>query len=159
MSTKRRQRQLAAMKVRRAKKNSPAGLQRSPPGQWSRVVHKGTAPFRVIRSIDVPACPCRSERNRPEKKGYDSGPMAGRAWVWSWSSSGRHGGSIWGATGDGKVNALPDPGRGGSSGSERGHQLWPGRSRNGDGSGLPGNRHRRKCRSRSRLKCRPRRTN
>ena len=61
---------------------------------------------------------CTDAAKRPDILKWADGRATS---AWSRSSSGRHGGSIWGATGDGKVSALPDPGRG-SSGSERGHQ-------------------------------------
>jgi hypothetical protein len=49
----------------------------SRPYPWldaGRVVHKQIAPFRVIRAIDSPPCPCPRETELPEKRGYERVP-------------------------------------------------------------------------------------
>ena len=49
----------------------------STPYRWldeARVVHKQPAPFRVIRALDSPACPCPRQTMLPEIKGYERIP-------------------------------------------------------------------------------------
>jgi hypothetical protein len=49
----------------------------SSPYRWldeSRVVEKGFAPFRVIRFIDGPSCPCPQQQSRPQDRSYQRLP-------------------------------------------------------------------------------------